>query len=79
MYKVAFARLVHTLSFYFFFMKGAIVPIMIIKSPRNVLLNDAEEEIIKKGLRLLVLVADIEDGLVASKILAVLSQEKHGV
>jgi len=52
---------------------------MIITSPRSIKLSDEEEEVIKKGLRLLLLVSDGENGLVASRILAILSQEKHGV
>lgn len=55
------------------------MPVMIIKDPRNILLNDDEEEIIKKGLRLLLLVAETEDSLVASRILSILSQKKHTV
>jgi hypothetical protein len=51
------------------------MPIMIVTSPKNVLLNPEEEEVIKKGLRMFILVAEAEDGVIASKILSILAEK----
>jgi hypothetical protein len=51
------------------------MPIMIITSPRSIKLTDQEEEIVKKGLRMFILVAEGEDGVTAAKILSILAEK----
>ena len=55
------------------------MPIMIITSPKNILLDELAEKVIIKSLRLILLVGDDEDTFIATQILSVLSQEKQGV